>query len=145
MERTKIKRQLLASGCEKSATSNITHKWILSDFKFFGYHLSELFILPYCAVLKNMAFRHKVLNNILFTNDKLYKVGFRTDHLICTFCAADPETLYHFLYKCPYSRKFWNDFNSSYSLVPFINSNSSSYLAKCFIWNNIKQCPSTYH
>ena len=28
----------------------------------------------------------------------------------CSFCSSEPETLYHFLYLCPYSIDFWRDF-----------------------------------
>ena len=29
---------------------------------------------------------------------------------MCSFCSSESETLYHFLYLCPYSRDFWRDF-----------------------------------
>lgn len=54
-------------------------------------------------------FQYKILNNILYTNTKLCKIGFRADDL-CTFCEAERETLYHLLYQCTYARQFWNDF-----------------------------------
>ena len=62
------------------------------------------------------AFQYKVLHNILYTNKKLFKIGFRTDD-VCTFCEAEQETLYHILYQCSYSRRFWNDFESYWCLL----------------------------
>ena len=54
-------------------------------------------------------FQFKVINSILYTNSKLYKIGFKTDDL-CSFCKAESETLHHLLYQCPFVRQFWNDF-----------------------------------
>ena len=42
------------------------------------------------------ALQYKVLNLILYTYTKLYKIGF-TEQDKCTFCNTEPETLHHFL------------------------------------------------
>ena len=52
------------------------------------------------------AFIYKILNSILYTNAKLYKIGFKMNDS----CSSEPETLYHFLYLCPYLIDFWRDF-----------------------------------
>ena len=41
--------------------------------------------------------------------DKLYKIGY-TDNRYCSFCSHENETLYHLMFHCPYSRKFWEAF-----------------------------------
>jgi len=46
---------------------------------------------------------------LLFTNTKLYKIGFRTCNKF-SFCKTDLETLHHLLYSCPYSKTFWDEF-----------------------------------
>ena len=61
-------------------------------------------------------FQYKVLNSILYTNDKLYKIGFSQSNK-CTFCKSDLESLYHLLYICPLSRNFWADFESFWSSI----------------------------
>jgi len=98
--------------------------------------------LPHSVVLESYfkAFQYKVLNNILYTNKKLFKIGYRTDN-VCTFCEAEPKTLYHILYQCPYSRRFWNDFESYWWLL----SNQQVHLSlQNVIFSVIsKQCPST--
>ena len=83
---------------EKAQPPNIIHKW-KSDFNLWDDHLRDVFLLPHSVVLKSYvkAFQYKVLNNILYTNKKLFKIGYRTDD-VCTFCEAEPETLYHVLY-----------------------------------------------
>ena len=95
---------------KKSQPPNIVHKW-KSDFNISDDLLRESFILPHSVALESYvkAFQYKILNNILYTNTKLCKIGFRADDL-CTFCEAERETLYHLLYQCTYARQFWNDF-----------------------------------
>ena len=81
-------------------------------------NLREFFLLPHSVALESYvkAFQYKVLHNILYRNKKLFKIGFRRDDF-CTFCEAEPETLYHILYQCPYSKRFWNDFESYWCLL----------------------------
>ena len=43
------------------------------------------------------------------TQIKKIQIGYRSDD-DCTFCEAEPETLYHVLFQCTYSRQFWNNF-----------------------------------
>ena len=61
------------------------------------------------------AFQYKMLSNILYTNN-------RTDNVRCTFCEAKPETLYRVPCQYPYSRHFWNDFESYWCLLFGITS-----------------------
>ena len=61
-------------------------------------------------------FQYKVLNSILYTIDKLYKIGFSQSNK-CTFCKSDLESLYHLLYICPLSRNFWADFEIFWSSI----------------------------
>ena len=55
------------------------------------------------------AFQFKVLNSILYTNSKLYKICY-SQHDLCTFCKSYPETLNHLLYSCSCSKALWGDF-----------------------------------
>ena len=69
--------------------------------------LPKIFALPFKVALEPYvrSFQYKVLNSILYTNDKLYKFGFSQSNK-CTFCNSDLESLYHLLYICPLSRNF---------------------------------------
>ena len=71
----------------------------------------SFFILPHSVALESYvkAFQYKELKSILYTNTKLCKIGFKTDDL-CSFCEAQPETLYHLLFHCVFARHFWNEF-----------------------------------
>ena len=70
-----------------------------------------MFTLPHKVTLEPYvrAFQYKVLNSILYTNSKLYKIGYSQQDL-CTFCKSYPEKLNRLLYSCPCSKAFWDDF-----------------------------------
>ena len=88
------------------------HSLVLKrDFNLSEDQLEKVFILPHivCSEPYVKAFQYKVLNFILYTNTKLYKIGFITDNK-CSFCKSEPETLLHLLFDCVYSKRFWKDF-----------------------------------
>ena len=93
-KRSKHSYSLLMS--EKAQFSSAVNK--LQD----EFHLSidslqnRVFMLPHDVALEPYfkAFQYKVLNYLLFTNTKLYKIGFRTCNK-CSFCKTDLETLHH--------------------------------------------------
>lgn len=51
-------------------------------------------------------FQYKILNNIVFTNDKLFRFGL-SQSPNCTFCNEEPESLEHLLSHCKVSSEFW--------------------------------------
>ena len=56
-------------------------------------------------------FQFKILNDILFTNSRLAKIGLIQSDL-CTFCNTDVETIDHLFFYYVYSRAFWEEFES---------------------------------
>ena len=56
-------------------------------------------------------FQFKILNNILFTNSCLAKIGLIHSDL-CTFCNIGMETIDHIFFYCFYSHVFWEEFES---------------------------------
>ena len=69
-----------------------------------------MFSIPYNVASETYVwyFQYKLLNNILFANTKLFKIGFIESEQ-CPFCTIY-EDLYHLFYGCSYSRAFWNSF-----------------------------------
>ena len=51
-------------------------------------------------------FQYKVLNCIVFTNEKLVRFGI-TQSPLCTFCQEENESIQHLLFSCKESREFW--------------------------------------
>ena len=78
------------------------------EFDQTGNQLQKVYILPhtYCCEPYIKAFQYKVLNSILYTNTKLYKIGFVTDDT-CSFCKSHPENFIHLFFDCIYSQSFW--------------------------------------
>ena len=70
---------------EKVKLPNIIKK-LQSNFHFNSDNLRQIFKLPHSIVVESYvkAFQYKVINSILYTNTKLYKIGYRTNDL-CTF------------------------------------------------------------
>ena len=59
------------------------------------------------------AFQYKILNSILYTNTKLFKIGY-SEHDKCTFCNNESETLHHLFFNCPHSNLFWKHLEKYY-------------------------------
>ena len=98
-------------------------------------------------------FQFKILNDILFLNTRLAKIG-RIQSDLCTFCQTSQETLEHFFYQCSFSAEFWTKFDNFWLTVTreqikleYINiilgilderSNLLNYfiiLGKIYLWN----------
>ena len=82
-----------------------------NEFHFILEEVKQIFTILHSVALEEYvkAFQYKILNSIPYTNAKRYKIGFKMNDL-CSFCSSEPETLYHFLYLCPYSIDFSRDF-----------------------------------
>ena len=74
--------------------------------------LQEVFSIPYTTARESYvwSFQYKILNKIMFTNTKLFKIGFIESDK-CSFCKIYKEDLYHLFYDCSYARSFWDTFN----------------------------------
>ena len=112
---------------EKAKPPNIIQK-LQSNFHFNSDNLKQIFKLPHSIVVESYvkAFQYKVINSILYTNTKLYKIGFRTNDL-CTFCDNQPELLTHFFYHCSRSKRFWSEFELYWCLISNLNEFVSAW------------------
>ena len=74
------------------------------EFKLTDVQLEQVFSLPYLVSIESYAkaFQYKVLNNILYTNTKLYKIGYTTDDR-CSFSKTELEILNHLFFSCNYT------------------------------------------
>ena len=86
-------------------------KWVKlkKKFSFDAKQVSEAFLLP-VRVANELYLRsfQKVLNSVLFTNDRLYKIGY-VSNPNCTFCHQLTETIPHILFECSFSNSFWKE------------------------------------
>ena len=86
---------------------------IMSNFSVSEEETRKAFLLPKTVAFETFVqcFQFKILNDILFLNSRLAKIG-RIPSDLCTFCQAYQETLAHFFYQCPYSIDFWTKFEN---------------------------------
>ena len=68
----------------------------------------KVFSLAFNVTLESKLreFQYKILNCILYTNEKLFRLGL-TDSPCCTFCQEDIESIEHLLFSCKVSFEFW--------------------------------------
>ena len=64
-----------------------------------------LSILYYIRI-KNQGIQYKVLNCIVYTNEKLFRLGI-VDSSDCTFSQEEAESIEHLLFSCRKSSEFW--------------------------------------
>ena len=71
--------------------------------------LQEYYGIPFKATIytKLRSFQFKIIHNILYTNEKLHKIGY-SDTSSCTFCKKNTETLLHLFVDCENIRPLWN-------------------------------------
>ena len=99
---------------KKACLPNYAKK-VKLDFNVSIDDLKKVFLLPHSVAFEPYVkvFQFKVLNSILFTNSKLFKIGYRTDDF-WSFCKRESETIRHFFWDCPYSNSFWKCVESYY-------------------------------
>ena len=83
---------------------------MLTDWK-------KVYLLPFQSTLesKDREFQYKVLNRIVFTNEKLCCLGI-VESPICAFCLEELESVEHLIFSCTKSSQFGNPFcNNKYN------------------------------
>ena len=63
-------------------------------------------------------FQYRILNNVLFLNEKLFQFGL-ADTNLCSFCRNSPENLMHLYTICPSTTQLWVDLKQA--LEPFLD------------------------
>ena len=86
---------------------------LMSNFSLREEETCKAVILTKSVAVETFAqcFQFKILNDILFLNTRLAKIG-KIPSDLCTFCQSSQETLEHFFYQCPYSTEFWSRFEN---------------------------------
>ena len=89
-------------------------KWdmLKKELSFDDKQVSEEFHLPVRVANEPYlrSFHYKVLNSIVFTNDRWCKIGYISDPN-CTFCHQITESILHILFGCSFSNLFWHEVN----------------------------------
>ena len=99
----------------RKAQSPNNSRFLKHDFNLTDDQLKEVFILPHNLAFEPYAkaFQYKILNSKLYTNSKLYKIGYTAVDK-CSLCELEPETLPHLFFHCVYSQLYRKQFESYY-------------------------------
>ena len=104
------------------------------DLNFSENQLRQVYSLPHTVTFEPYlrVFQYKVSNAILYTNAKLFKIGFLEDDK-CTFCKQEVETIYHPMFHCFYLKHF----SEAVWILLLFNNKSSGPLKsqRCVVWN----------
>ena len=91
-------------------------KWVKLkiEFSLDDKQVSEAFLLPVRVANEPYlrSFRYKVLNSVLYTSDRLSKIGY-VSNPNCT-CHQLTETISHILFGCSFSYSFWHEVNENF-------------------------------
>ena len=82
------------------------------------------------------SFQYKILNNVLFLNERLYKFNVVTSPL-CSFCKEKNESVSHLFCYCPETRRLWHQLQKwfpDYSNLPHLEPQ----MIILGIWNDDK-------
>jgi len=99
----------------RKAQSPNNLRFLKHDFDLTDDQLKEVFILPHNLAFEPYAkaIQYKILNSKLYTNSKLYKIGYTAVDK-CSLCELEPEMLPHLFFHCVYSQLYWKQFESYY-------------------------------
>ena len=74
---------------------------------------SKIYSLPFIVTIetKIREFQYKILNNIVFTNENMFRLKM-IDSPLCTFCKREIESIEHLFFYCNVTKTFWEAFCS---------------------------------
>ena len=73
----------------------------------------KIYSLPFTVTVETKIgeFQYKILNDIVYTNDKLFHFKM-IESPFCTFCQKEDESLEYLLFHCNMTENFWLAFSS---------------------------------
>ena len=77
----------------------------------------------------NSIFQNKLLNNVLYLNEKLFQFGIISQSK-CSSCELYDDTLNHIFYECTYAQNLWNQLRlylSEKVSLPVLNPQSAIF------------------
>ena len=78
----------------------------------------KIYILPRITSIDSYSrnFQYKCLNNILFLNHSLHRMGF-TESPLCSYCSSHNETMQHLFLDCEFSKVLWLDIKNHFANI----------------------------
>ena len=103
---------ILNSNIVNKPTSNIYFEKLFENTTL---DWSKIYLLPCLATIDTTlySFQYKILNNVLFLNEKLYNFGI-TNNAFCSFCKAFAETPIHIFYDYIHVKSLWEKLQTKF-------------------------------
>ena len=85
------------------------HSYHEKNFDAYDFNWKLIYRIPRIATLetKIRIFQYKLLNNVLYLNNKLFHFGIISQPK-CSFCELYDETPHYIFYVCTYAQNLWN-------------------------------------
>ena len=106
---TNVSSKLLYRGFKsKKQVPPTAQKKIKEKFPQFPFDWKKIYSLPFTVTseTKIREFQYNVLNNMVFTNEKMFRLKM-TDSPLCAFCKREVESFEHLFFFCDVTRTFW--------------------------------------
>ena len=81
----------------------------------------QVYMLPRIVTIESSlrSFQHKILNDILYLNERLFKFNI-VDSPLCSLCGAYTESIKHLFCTCTVTQRLWDQLRSwSYEVISF--------------------------
>ena len=89
----------------------------------------EIYLLAFSTSIDSFSriFQYKILNNILFLNNTLYKMG-KVSSPLCSYCNVEKETISHLFLECKITKRVWSQLQNYFASnldIPNLNLQSA--------------------
>jgi len=93
---------------QKANSSHCSKKKLKTKYPQFAVDWKKIYSLDFVVTIetKIREFQYKLLNDIVFTHEKLFRFKM-IDSPLCSFCKKDVESLEHLLFHCSFAESFW--------------------------------------
>ena len=96
--------------CSRKVVDPTAQTKFENEYPAFSFDWKGIYSLAFVVTLDTRlrAFQYKLLNRIVYTNDKLFKYKM-VDSPLCTFCKTEEESLEHLIFHCNVAEFFWKE------------------------------------
>ena len=115
---SKMAYQKLIQPLSKPSTSQLYFEKVLGFGKV---EWEKVYMLPRIVTIESSlrSFQYKILNNILYLNERLFKFNI-VDSLLCSLCGAYNESIKHLFCTCTVTQRLWHQLRSwLYKVISF--------------------------
>ena len=138
-------REIYALITDNKKHKPTSQKYFENEFSNYDWNLIYTFPRQIITSTKIRAFQYKILNNVLYLNDKLFLFG-NSETKLCYFCKKENETIIHLFHNCSCIKSLWNKVKNYFkndvrliSLTPqiailgYLNKNDETFLLQNII------------